>query len=74
MSRNIIFISCLEKNGFEFIIGNNKCSIYHDKIFYRYTPRNHGLYVLDIEDTNEKSIYNINTKKFKYNDLNTTYL
>ena len=29
---------------------------------------------LDIEDTNEKSIYNINTKKFKSNDLNITYL
>ena len=33
-----------------------------------------GLYIMNIEDTNEKSIYNINTKKFKSNDLNTTYL
>ena len=74
MSRNIIFISCLDKIGFEFIIRNNKCSIYHDDAFFRYTPRTHGLYVLDIEDTNEKSIYNINTKKFKSNDLNTIYL
>ena len=74
MSRNIISISCLDKIGFEFIIRNNKCSIYYDDVFYGYTPRTHGLYVLDIEDTNEKSIYNINTKKFKSNDLNTTYL
>ena len=35
---------------------------------------NHGLCVLDIEDINEKSIYNINIKKIKSNDLNTTYL
>ena len=68
MSRNIISVSCLDKIGFEL------CSIYHDDIFYGYAPRPHGLYVLDIEDTNEKSIYNINTKKFKSNDLNTTYL
>ena len=64
----------MDKNGFEFIIRNNKCSIYHDDVFYGYAPRNHDLYILDIKDTNEKSIYNINTKKFKSNDLNTTYL
>lgn len=74
MSRNIIYVSCLDKNGFEFIIRNNKCSIYHDDVFYGYTPRTHGLYVLNIEDTNEKSIDNIDTKKFKSNDTNTTYL
>ena len=33
-----------------------------------------GLYIVNSEDTNEKTIYNINTKKFKSNDLNTTYL
>ena len=74
MSRNIISVSCLDKIGFEFIIRNNKCSIYHDNIFYGYAPQTHGLYVLDFEDTNEKSIYNINIKKFKSNDLNTSYL
>ena len=63
MYRNIIYVSCLDKKGFEFIIKNNKCSIYHDNVFYGYAPWNHGLYVLDIEDTNEKSIYNIETKK-----------
>ena len=31
-------------------------------------------YVLNVEDTSEKSIYNIETKKFKSNDLNATYL
>ena len=74
MSRNIISISCLDKISFEFIIRNNKCSIYHDDIFYGYPPWTQGLYVLDIEDANEKSIYIIDAKKFKSNDLNTTYL
>ena len=74
MCRNIIYVSCLDKKGFEFIIRNNKCNIYHNNIFYGYAPRTSGLYVLNIEDTSEKSIYNIESKKIKSNDLNTTYL
>ena len=62
------------KKGFEFIIRNNKCNIYHDNIFYGYAPRTSGLYVLNIEDTTEKSIYNIELKTIKSNDLSTTYL
>ena len=74
MCRNIISVSCLDKKGFEFIIRNNKCNIYHDNIFYGYAPRTSGLYVLNIEDTSENSIYSIESKKIKSNDLNTTYL
>ena len=62
MCRNIISVSCLEKKSFEFIIQNNKCNIYHDNIFYGYAPRTSGLYVLNVEDTSEKSIYNIESK------------
>ena len=57
MSKNIIYVSYLDNNGFEFIIGNNKFSIY-----------------LFVDMLHEKSIYNIDTKKFKSNYLNTTYL
>ena len=64
----------MHKKGLEFIIRNNKCNIYHDNIFYRYAPRTNGLYVVNVEDTSEKSIYNIETNKFKSNDINTTYL
>ena len=56
MCRHIISISCLDKKGFEFIIRNNKCNIYHDNIFYGYAPCTSGFYVLNIEDTSEKSI------------------
>ena len=73
MCRNIISVSCLDKKGFKFIIRNNKYNIYHDNVFYGYAPRTSGLYVLTIEDTSEKSIYNIDSKKIK-SDLNTTYL
>ena len=74
MCRNIIFISCLDNKGFEFIIKNNKCNIYHNNIFYGYAPLTIGLYALNVENTSDKSIYNIEMKKFKSNDLNTTYL
>ena len=33
----------------------------------------YGLYFLNIESSDHKSIYNINNKKFKSNDLNPTY-
>ena len=37
MSRNLISIFfCLDKICFDFIITNNKCSIYHDDVFYGY--------------------------------------
>ena len=64
---------CFKKKGFKFIIRNNKCNIYHDNIFYGYALCTSGLYILNIEDTSEKSIYNIESKKIK-SDLNTTYL
>ena len=72
--RNIISISCLDKKGFEFIIRNNKCDIYLDNIFYGNAPCSSGLYVLDTKATNETPIYNVETKKSKSNDLNSTYL
>ena len=43
--RNIISISCLDKKGFEFIIRNNKCSIYLDNIFYGYASCTSSVYV-----------------------------
>ena len=74
MSRNIISISCLDMVGFSFIIKNNTCSIYYDDIFYGDAHLSNGLYSINHDNPNAKSIYNINTKRFRSNDLNTTYL
>ena len=74
MSRNIIYISCLEMVGFSFIIKNNTCSIYYGDIFYGDAHLSNGLYILNHDNPNAKSIYNINTKRFRSNDLNTIYL
>lgn len=70
ISRNIIFVSCLEKFGFSFIIKNNCCSIYLNDVLYATAQMNNGLYVLDLVMT----IYNINTKRMKPNELNPIYL
>ena len=72
MSRNIISVSCLDVDGFHFIIKNNIFSIYNaDTFFYGNARLSNGLYVLNLEQP--KPIYNIDTKRFKSNDLNPTY-
>ena len=71
VSRNIISVSCLDVDGFHFIIKNNIFSIYNADIFYGNAHLSNGLYVLNLEQP--KPIYNIDTKRFKSNDLNPTY-
>ena len=73
MSRNIISISCLDLDGFRFVIQNSNLSIFRGDIFYCNGCLMNGLYVLNLESSDYKSVYNINTKKFKSNDLNPTY-
>lgn len=70
ISKNIISVSCLDKKGFSFIIKNNRCLFYLNDICYGVAQLFNGLYILDLE----MPIYNINTKRFKSNDSNPTYL
>jgi hypothetical protein len=58
-----------EVDGYEIIIKNKCCSIYYNDVFYAHCPLVNGLYVLDLGD---KSIYNINAKRARLNDLNPT--
>ena len=74
MSRNIISSSCFDMVGFSFIIRNNTCFIYYGNNFYRDARLSNGIYILNHDNPNAKPIYNINMKRFKSNDLNTTYL
>jgi hypothetical protein len=54
--RNIISISCLEMNGFSFVIKDNGCSIYKDELYYGSSFMMNDLYILEID----KPIFNIN--------------
>jgi hypothetical protein len=53
---NIISISCLEMNGFSFVIKDNGCSIYKDELYYGTSFMMNGLYMLKID----KPVFNIN--------------
>ena len=63
MSRNIISISCLDLDGYSFVIENNEITIHHNDINYGNAILDNGLYILDLNNT--KSIYNIDTKRVK---------
>jgi hypothetical protein len=72
LCKNIISFSCLEEvDGYEIIIESKRCSIYYNGNFYAHCPLVNGLFVLDLED---KSIYNINAKWARLNDLNPTFI
>ena len=73
MSRNIISISCLDLDGFRFVIVNNNPSIFRGHLFYGNDCLMNDICILNIESYDYKFIYNINTKKFKSNDLYSTY-
>jgi hypothetical protein len=71
LGKNIISSSCLEEDGYEFIIKNKCCSIFLNGMLYGNCPLVNGLYILDLEDI---TIYNIDTKKPRLNDLNPTFV
>ena len=71
MSRNIISTSCLMAEGYEFIIKNNGCSIFLNEMLYGYAPVLNGLYILNLDDA---PIYNINAKRLRPNNLNSTFI
>jgi hypothetical protein len=54
--RNIISISCLEMNGFSFIMKDDDCSIYKDELYYGSSFMMNDLYMLKID----KPVFNNN--------------
>jgi hypothetical protein len=72
LCKNIISSSNLEEvDGYEIIIKNKCCSIYNNGIFYAHCQLVNVLYVPNLED---KSVYSINTKRARLNDLNLTFI
>jgi hypothetical protein len=72
LCKNIITSSCLEEiDGYEIVIKNKCCLIYYNGIFYAHCSLVNGLYVLDLEN---KSVCNINMKRARLNDLNSTFI
>ena len=70
MSKNIILISCLDNEGFDFVIKNKCCSVYLNDVFYSSANMMNGLYVLDLD----RQILNVDTKKARTHKSNPSYL
>ena len=73
LSMNIISGSCLLRDGYSFKSENKGCSISMSNIFYGHAPIVNGLFLLNL-DSSDTHVHNINAKRFKTNDDNSTYL
>ena len=70
LTKNIISVDALFKQGFDVIIENGSCSILFNKIFYCSGRIHNGIYILDLEN----EVYNVNIKRLKSESLNSSYL
>src|SRR6516165_9542858 len=70
MTRNIISVSCLAREGFAFVFRNTGCFVYKDDVYYCTAEMSNGLYVL----STDSPTYNITNKRLKTSDVNKTYL
>jgi hypothetical protein len=73
LSKCIISVSCLIRDGYQFVIGDKNSINKNDVCFANVVVKN-GLYILDLESENYESLYNVNAKRFKHNNLNQTYI
>jgi hypothetical protein len=72
LCKNIISGYRILQDGYSFKFENNCCSIYMNNIFYGHAPIIDELFIMNLES--ERNVYNINAKRQKTNDMNSTYL
>jgi hypothetical protein len=72
LCKNIISGSCLLRDGYSFNSENNGCSLYFKNMFYGFAPMVNGLFILDLDCSSD--VLNVNAKRLKKTDTNTTYL
>ena len=70
LTKNIISVDALFKQGYDVIIKNGSCSILFNNIFYCLGRIFNGIYILNLEN----EAYNVNTKRLKSESLNSSYL
>ena len=73
LSMNIISGSCLMRDGYSFKLENNGCSTYMGNIFYGHAPIVRGLYLLNL-NSDDTHVHNIDAKRCRVNNYNTTFL
>ena len=72
--RNIISVSLLDKEGFYFSVSNGLFNIFKDNVCFGNASLVGGLYILNTQNTDASSVYNINNKRVKSDDINQTVL
>ena len=71
LTKNIIFVSCLNKKGFHLNFYDNSCYIMLNDVFYAGGTLSNGIYILDMSNP----ILNINDNKRQIGDnLKSSYL
>ena len=50
LTKNIFYISSLNKEGFHLIFNNNSCSIMLNDMFYAFGTLSNGIYILDMSN------------------------
>ena len=70
--RNIISVSCLDAEGFCFVINNSRMVIKKNDLFYANAFISNGLYLLDLGE--DKHVLNINNKRLKMSHTNEILL
>ena len=73
LSMNIIYGSCLMRDGYSFKSENNGCSIYMNNISYGHAPLMSGLFLLNL-DSSDTHIHNIEAKRCRVDNDSATYL
>ena len=71
LCKNVISASCLQAEGYGFRSVDNGCLVYYKDIFYVHAPMMNGLYIVNLDGC---SVYNINAKRQRPNDLNPTFI
>ena len=72
--KNIISISVLDSECFNFTIDNGIFKIFRNNVLYGNPCLINGLYVLKTGDINDRAINNVNAKRLKVNDSSETRL
>lgn len=70
--RNIISVSCLDAEGFCFVIDNSRMVIKKDDLFYANAFILNGLYLLNLNE--DKHVLNVSNKRLKVSHSNKTLL
>jgi hypothetical protein len=74
LTRNIISVARLKQSGFTYRFVDDNIHAYKDDIFYFEASPHNDIYEVNLNcSLNNSSMYNLNTKRLKY-DLSETYL